>query len=103
MSSWARQRESIRRAVEAGASARTSGQGSELLRLPSGQQLLLSRPNGQPTRAGQFYYQLADRRAPSRRFNESQQLVREGPNDYIYLGAAPRSWCAACSRMASTA
>ena len=85
MSSWARQRESIRRAVEAGASARTSGQGSELLRLPSGQQLLLSRPNGQPTRAGQFYYQLADRRAPSRRFNEGQQLVREGPNDYIYL------------------
>ena len=85
MSSWAQQRESIRRAVEAGASARTSGQGSELLRLPSGQQLLLSRPNGQPTRAGQFYYHLAGRRAPSRRFNENQQLVREGPNDYIYL------------------
>ena len=85
MSSWAEQRNSIRRAVEAGASARTSGQGSELLRLPSGQQLLLSRPNGQPTRAGQFYYQLAGRRAPSRRFNENQQLVREGPNDYIYL------------------
>ena len=71
--------------MEAGASARTSGQGSELLRLPSGQQLLLSRPNGQPTRAGQFYYQLAGRRAPSRRFNENQQLVRDGPNDYIYL------------------
>ena len=85
MSSWAQQHESIRRAVEAGASARTSGQGSELLRLPSGQQLLLSRPDGQPTRAGQFYYQLAGRRAPSRRFNENQQLVREGPNDYIYL------------------
>ena len=85
MSSWAEQRNSIRRAVEAGASARTSGQGSELLRLPSGQQLLLSRPNGQPTRAGQFYYQLAGRRAPSRRFNENQQLVREGPNDYIYI------------------
>ena len=85
MSSWAQQRESIRRAVEAGASARTSGQGSELLRRPGGQQLLLSRPNGQPTRAGQFYYQLAGRRAPSRRFNENQQLVREGPNDYIYL------------------
>ena len=31
----------------------------------------------------QFYYQLAGRRAPSRRFNENQQLVREGPNDYI--------------------
>ena len=30
MSSWAQQRESIRRAVEAGASPRTSGQGSEL-------------------------------------------------------------------------
>ena len=59
--------------------------GLRILRLPSGQQLLLSRPNGQPTRAGQFYYQLAGRRAPSRRFNENQQLVREGPNDYIYL------------------
>ena len=29
--------------------------------------------------------QLAGRRAPSRRFNENQQLVRDGPNDYIYL------------------
>ena len=85
MSSGLNNGRASRRAVEAGASARTSGQGSELLRLPSGQQLLLSRPNGQPTRAGQFYYQLAGRRAPSRRFNENQQLVRDGPNDYIYL------------------
>ena len=91
MSSWAQQRNNIRRAVQAGASARTSAAGSELLRLPSGQQLLLSRPDGQPTRAGQFFYQLAGRRPPSRRFDEAQQLVRDGPNDYIYLrGGAKR-------------
>ena len=81
--SWAQQRERIRRAVEAGVSARTSPQGSELLRLPNAQQLLLARPDGQPTRAGQFYYQLVGRRPPSRRFNEAQLLVRDGPNDNI--------------------
>ena len=83
--SWAQQRERIRRAVEAGVAARTSPQGSELLRLQNAQQLLLARPDGQPTRAGQFYYQLVGRRPPSRRFNEAQPLVRDGPNDYILL------------------
>ena len=83
--SWAQQRESIRRAVEAGVSAHTSPQGSELLRLQNAQQLLLARPDGQPTRAGSFFYQLVGRRPPSRRFNEGQPLVRDGPNDYILL------------------
>ncbi|CAE7462925.1 pfh1 [Symbiodinium natans] len=83
--SWAQQRQRIRQAVEAGVAARTSPQGSELLRLPNAQQLLLVRPDGQPTRAGQFYYQLVGRRPPSRRFNEAQPLVRDGPNDYILL------------------
>ena len=83
--SWAQQRESIRRAVEAGVSAHTSPQGSELLRLQNAQQLLLARPDGQPTRAGSFYYQLVGRRPPSRRFNEAQPLVRDGPNDYVVL------------------
>ena len=83
--SWAQQRESIRRAVEVGVSAHTSPQGSELLRLHNAQQLLLARPDRQPTRAGSFFYQLVGRRPPSRRFNEAQPLVRDGPNDYVVL------------------
>ena len=47
------------------------------------QSVLLSRPNGQLTRAGQFYHSITGRRPPSRQFDESQPLIRDGPNDYI--------------------
>ena len=37
------------------------------------------------TRAGQFYYQLAGRQPPSRQFDDSQPLIREGASDFILL------------------
>ncbi|CAE7368023.1 unnamed protein product, partial [Symbiodinium natans] len=46
---------------------------------------MLSRPNGELTRAGQYYYQLIDRPPPSRQYDRNQPLIREGPNDYIML------------------
>ena len=46
---------------------------------------MLSRPNGELTRAGQYYYQLIGRPPPSRQYNRNQPLIREGPNDYIML------------------
>ena len=59
--------------------------GSQLLPLRDSrlQSALLTRPNGQLTRAGQFYHSITGRRPPSRQFDESQPLIRDGPNDYI--------------------
>ena len=51
---------------------------------------MLSRPNGELTRAGQHYYQLISRPPPSRQHNRNQPLIREGPNDYIMLRGAKK-------------
>ena len=85
--SWAQQREQIRRAAQAGVRPRTSGLGSQILPLrgPGGQSAQLTRPNGALTRAGQFFYQLAGRQPPSRQFDDSQPLIREGASDFILL------------------
>ena len=87
MSSWAQQREAIRRAAQGGVRARTNAQGSQRLPLANNRlrEVLLSRPNGELTRAGQFYYGLVGGRPPSRQFDEEQPLMREGPTDYILL------------------
>ena len=65
MSSWAQQREAIRRAAQGGVRARTNAQGSQRLPLANNRlrEVLLSRPNGELTRAGQFYYGLVGRGA----------------------------------------
>ena len=36
---------------------------------------MLSRPNGELTRAGQYYYQLIGRPPPSRQFDRNQPLM----------------------------
>ena len=46
---------------------------------------LLSRADGQLTRAGQHYYSHLGLRPPSKDFDCNQALIREGPNDYILL------------------
>ena len=60
MSSWAQQREAIPRAAQGGVRARTNAQGLQRLPLANNRlrEVLLSRPNGELTRAGQFYYGL---------------------------------------------
>ena len=90
--SWMQQREAIRRAADAGARPRISAQGSQLLPLRDNrlQSVLLTRPNGQLTRAEQFYHSITGRRPPSRQFDESQPLIRDGPNDYILTGGGAR-------------
>ena len=62
---------------------------------------MLSRPNGELTRAGQYYYQLIGRAPPSRQYDRNQPLIREGPNDYIMLRGAPKS-CSAASNPTGT-
>ena len=85
--SWAQQRQAIKLAAEAGVRARTSAAGSETLPLTHHhlRYAMLSRPNGELTRAGQYYYQLIGQPPPSRQYDRNQPLIREGPNDYIML------------------
>ena len=85
--SWAQQRQAIKLAAEAGVRARTSAAGSETLPLTHHhlRYAMLSRPNGELTRAGQYYYQLIGRPPPSRQHDRNQPLIREGPNDYIMV------------------
>ena len=100
MSSWAQQLEAIRRAAQGGVRARTNTQGSQRLPLANNRlrEVLLSRPNGELTRAGQFYYGLVG-----------------GPLEAVRRGAAPHprgahrlhlallgNPCAPCSPTAAT-
>ena len=83
MASWARQTE----AADGGARARTGADGAVVLNLRRGPgaYALLSRADGQLTRAGQHYYSHLGLRPPSKDFDYNQPLIREGPNDYILL------------------
>ena len=85
--SWARQRQQITEAADGGARARTGADGAVVLNLRRGPgaYALLSRADGQLTRAGQHYYSHLGLRPPSKDFDYNQPLIREGPNDYILL------------------
>ena len=74
MSSWAQQREAIRRAAQGGVRARTNVQGSQRLPLANNRlrEVLLSRPNGESSTTASW-------EVPSRQFDEEQPLIREGP------------------------
>ena len=87
MASWARQRQQITEAADGGARARTGADGAVVLNLRRGPgaYALLSRADGQLTRAGQRYYSHLGLRPPSKDFDYNQPLIREGPNDYILL------------------
>ena len=87
MASWARQRQQITEAADGGARACTGADGAVVLNLRRGPgaYALLSRADGQLTRAGQHYYSHLGLRPPSKDFNYNQPLIREGPNDYILL------------------
>ena len=87
MASWARQRQQITEAADGGARARTGADGAVVLNLRRGPgaYALLSRADGQLTRAGQHYYPHLGLRPPSKDFDYNQPLIREGPNDYILL------------------
>ena len=69
------------------ARARTGTDGAVVLNLRRGPgaYALLSRADGQLTRAGQHYYSHLGLRPPSKDFDYNQPLIREGPNDYILL------------------
>ena len=87
MASWARQRQQITEAADGGARARTGADGAVVLNLRRGPgaYALLSRADGQLTRAGQHYYSHLGLRPPSKDFDYNQPLIRKGPNDYILL------------------
>ena len=79
MASWARQRQQITEAADGGARARTGADGAVVLNLRRGPgaYALLSRTDGQLTRAGQHYYSHLGLRPPSKDFDYNQPLIRE--------------------------
>ena len=78
MASWARQRQQITEAADGGARARTGADGAVVLNLRRGPgaYALLSRADGQLTRAGQHYYSHLGLRPPSKDFDYNQPLIR---------------------------
>ena len=98
MASWARQRQQITEAADGGARARTGADGAVVLNLRRGPgaYALLSRADGQLTRAGQHYYSHLGLRPPSKDFDYNQPLIREGPNDFILLRNGRKKLCAPC-------
>ena len=102
MSSWAQQLEAIRRAAQGGVRARTNAQRSQRLPLANNRlrEVLLSRPNGELTRAGQFYYGLVGGRSSTRSSPSSargprttscsaRELVRSLQPDGSYSTTSP--------------
>ena len=77
MASWARQRQQITEAADGGARARTGADGAVALNLRRGPgaYALLSRADGQLTRAGQHYYSHLGLRPPSKDFDYNQPLI----------------------------
>ena len=75
MASWARQRQQITEAADGGARAHAVALN---LRRGPGAYALLSRADGQLTRAGQHYYSHLGLRPPSKDFDYNQPLIREG-------------------------
>ena len=74
MASWARQRQQITEAADGGARACTGADGAVVLNLRRGPgaYALLSRVDGQLTRAGQHYY--GDAPAPAHKGPEKREL-----------------------------
>ena len=96
MASWARQRQQITEAADGGARACTGADGAVVLNLRRGPgaYALLSRADGQLTRAGQHYYSHLGLRPPSKDFDYNQPLVvRKGclhqPNSFGFLVPKP--------------
>ena len=102
MSSWAQQLEAIRRAAQGGVRARTNAQGSQRLPLANNRlrEVLLSRPNGELTRAGQFYYGLVG--GPLEAVRRGAAPHPRGPRTTSSSARGSRSPCAPCSPTAAT-
>ena len=97
MASWARQRQQITEAADGGARARTGADGAVVLNLRRGPgaYALLSRADGQLTRAGQHYYSHLGLRPPSKDFDYNQPSAR-GPTTTSCCATGRRSSCAPC-------
>ena len=87
MPSWAQQKEQIRTAIAAGRRPRFTADGRQIVTLGQGRgsYAVLSRADGQLTRAGKFYYEETRRQRPNSSFDPQQPLTRHSNTDYITL------------------
>ena len=96
MASWARQRQQITEAADGGARARTGADGAVVLRRGPGAYAVLSRADGQLTRAGQHYYSHLGLRPPARTSTTTSPSSARGPTTTSCCATGGRSSCAPC-------
>ena len=87
MPSWAQQKADLRVAIAANKRPRFTVDGRQIVALGRGRgsYALLSRGDGQLTRAGKFYYEETNRQRPNSSFDPDQPLIRHGASDFITL------------------
>ena len=88
MPSWAQQNNQIRTAIASNKRPRFTADGRQLVSLGQGRgsYALLSRGDGQLTRAGKFYFEESNRQRPAlSSFDPEQPLTRHGNTDYVTL------------------
>jgi hypothetical protein len=87
MPSWAQQKANLRTAIAAGRRPRFTGDGRQIIALGQGRgsHALLSQASGVLTKAGQFYFQEANRQRPNSSYDPNQALTRHHNTDYITL------------------
>ena len=85
MPSWAQQKEQIRTAINAGRHPRFTDDGRQIVTLGQGRgsYVVLTRANGELTKAGKFYYEETKRQRPNSSFDPDQPLTRHSNTDYI--------------------
>ena len=84
---WAQQKADLRVAIAAGRRPRILPDGRQIVSTGQGRgsYALLSRANGQLTRAGQWFYQETNRQRPNASYDPDQPLLRRGETDFIVL------------------
>ena len=88
MPSWAQQKANLRTAIAANRRPRFTADGRQILSLGQGRgsYALLSRGDGQLTRAGKFYFDESNRQRPAlSSFDPEQPLTRHNNTDYVTL------------------
>ena len=88
MPSWAEQKKQIRTAVASNRRPRFTADGRQIVSLGQGRgsYALLSRGDGQLTRAGKFYFEESNRQRPALSSSDLEQpLTRHGSTDYVTL------------------
>ena len=88
MPSWAQQKANLRVSIASNRRPRFTADGRQIVSLGQGRgsYALLSRGDGQLTKAGKFYFEESNRQRPAlSSFDSEQPLTRHGATDYVTM------------------